>query len=333
MRHEVLTTAMRQLQELGFDAAASREPEGLDGEPIWDAVLTRTDLPAWRWPVEVTELDSLTLTHFRKLERHADDSRSLLIGPKVSNKSAEQFRTLGVSFIDVAGNAFLRHGGVLVDVRGRTAKPGVSAVPERDSDVNIFSLRRAQVVFTLLTWPWTFSAPRRTVAKIAGVSTGLVSEVMDALRADEVFGTDLEPGATKRDQLVDQWTAAFSSGLGAARRARTFAAQTLDVRPVPGVEVFRSGEAESPWLRASTLSLWVRPWSSKLALENRWRASTTPNVWVREAFWADPHPYRAGIRSAPPLLVYSELMAVGDSRSREAAMRVREETGLVDELA
>lgn len=330
MEPTALNRAVERLNEYGFEVAASREPEGLDGEPVWESVLTRHDMPDWRWPRNIALLDSLTLHALRRLSWDVDDASLFLVGPRVSSRSADQFRALGIPYVDAAGNAFIRHRGVFVDVRGRSDPSGKAAGANGDADVNLFSQRRAQVLFVFVTWPWTFSAPRRTVAKIAGVSVGLVNDVVDALRAESLTERDLQPGAARREQLVDQWAAAFPSGLGAVQRARSFTAPTLDVLPVPGVDLFVSGESASPWLRPATLSLWVRNWTSKLALENRWRATGAPNVSVRETFWEDPRPYRGGLRTAPPLLVYSELMAAGDSRSREAAVRLRKETALVD---
>lgn len=324
------TTA--RLREYGFDVAASREPEGFDGSALWDAVLTREGDPSWRWPVDIALLEPLTMESLRRAPWNVKSTPTLLVGAKISARTAEQFRSLGTCFVDVAGNAFIRHDGVLLDVRGRTGQGALEERAVSSRNVNLFSNRRAQVLFVLLTWPGMMSAPRRTIARVAGVSVGLASEVVDSLRASGTDEVDLQPGGAAREQLIDQWSAAFASGLGAEKRARTFAGQTLEVQAVDGVEVFRSGEAATAWLRPETLSLWVRPWSSALALANRWRAGATPNIWVREAFWTDPRPYPSGVRTAPPLLVYAELMAAGDSRSQEAAARVRAETGLVDAL-
>lgn len=331
MDEQVIRRAEGHLADYGFDLAVAGEMEGFAGEQVWDAALTRRDDPSWRWDVAVVVLDPLTISSLRGARRLRSIPRPyFLIGRRVTERSAAELRGLDVAFIDAGGNAFVRHDGVLLDVRGRAAGLQVTPSQARRSGVNLFSTRRSQVLFALLSWPETWNLPRRTVARIAGVSVGLVSEVMDGLESSEVQPEDLGPGARVRDVLIDQWVAAFPTGLGALRRARTFLASNLEVRAVPGVEMYLGGESAAAWLRPEALSLWVRPWRPELALENRWRSGSTSNVTVREVFWTAPRPTPGVRRNAPPLLVYAELVALDDSRSREAADRLRAETGLVD---
>jgi len=158
----------------------------------------------------------------------------------------------------------------------------------------------------------------------------LAKEVVDHLsqRSGDLY--DLWPGGRSRDRFIDQWVAAFPSGLGTSRRTRRFVAQTFGVVPADGVQIAVSGERAAPWIRsAETLSLWVRPWDPMVAVRNRWRSTGEPNVFVRDMFWRSPHAEDASIQSAPPLLVFAELIAMNDSRTRQAAEQIRTSTGLV----
>ncbi|MGN7191145.1 type IV toxin-antitoxin system AbiEi family antitoxin [Curtobacterium sp. MCBA15_004] len=327
--HGIVREVEERLRVMGLDISASGQIDGVQNLGIWDAELQRRDT-SWRRPVLAAIVPSMTLSSYDQIPWPAGDGRPrLLIGPRVTTQSADRFRALGVNFVDTVGNAFIRDEALLIDVR----RPGGAAVSTASApgDVNLFSIKRSQVLFALLTWPGLVDAPLRRIAEASGVSIGLAKEVVDHLSQRSGDVRDLWPGGRSRDRFVDQWVAAFPSGLGASRRTRRFVARTLDVGPADGVQIAVSGERGAPWIRSpETLSVWVRPWDPMVAVRNRWRSIGEPNVFVREMFWRAPSAGDASITLAPPLLVFAELMAMNDSRAREAAEEVRSRTGLVD---
>ncbi|ROQ04793.1 MULTISPECIES: type IV toxin-antitoxin system AbiEi family antitoxin [unclassified Curtobacterium] len=326
---EVLASIGERLGEYGLGLTARGGPDGADLS-VWDAELIRLD-GQWRKPMTAAFLPAMTLGSYDRVSWPSDRPRDrLILGHRMTPRSAAQFRALGVSYVDSAGNAFVQDPTLLIDVRGKVPVASGRGEPEAVGLVNLFSTKRAQVLFALLSWPALTEMSTRTVARCAGVSVGLVSEVLEQLKATDRAPSDLVPGGRSRDALIDQWTAAFPTGLGADRRTRRFESGDLDVRPVPGVEMMVSGEAATSWVRHQTVSLWVRPWQPAIAFANRWRTGGGSNVAVRDMFWLAPVPRPGGIRAAPPLLVYAELMAAGDGRAREAAGRLRQETDLVD---
>lgn len=320
-----------RLAEYGLAMSASGELPGSEGAELWDVDLSRRDA-GWRRTMVAAHLPEMTMRAYDRVPWPVDGHHPRFVfGSRISIRSADHFRALGVNYLDTAGNAWIRDDGVLVDVRGRKSPASAHTAEQRTGAVNLFSTKRSQVLFALLSWPELIDRPVRTVARIAGVSVGLVSEVFEQLELLERPAADLRPGGRARDAVIDQWVASFPSGLGSDRRTRRFGASDSAVRPVAGVEIALGGEAATEWLRAQSVSVWVRPWVPQLAVENRWRTTSTPNVAVREMFWRTPWPKPGGIRAAPPLIVYAELKAMNDARSREAADRLRSETGLVDD--
>src|SRR5450756_198008 len=62
----------------------------------------------------------MTLTALANL--HVDSPYPILaIGEHIDTRSATAFRDAGLQYIDATGNASIRFGGVLVEVRGRRA--------------------------------------------------------------------------------------------------------------------------------------------------------------------------------------------------------------------
>ena len=244
--------------------------------------------------------------------------------PHIAAKTGDAFRRAGVQYLDDAGNAWIKFGDVLIDVRGRPRPK--DSTPRAGATGNLFSSGRAQVVLALLAWPELWKAPQREVAHTAGVSLGQAHNTLSLLAQ---AGYQRDQRRDGRADLLDLWAAAFPAGL--AQRL-TLAKYQGDVEPVktPRADdvMAVSGEAAVPdLLRAATLTLYVPELNPRLAIVNRWRADGEPNIIVRRKFWHDPVAPEAGapgIDVAPWPLVYADLLGSNDSRARAAAQQYRE---------
>lgn len=265
--------------------------------------------------------------------------RLLLADGPISDSAAREARERGDWYLDTQGNAYVRAPGVLVDVRGRRAGRSSPQSPgsDRARGTNLMSARRAQVIFALLTWPELLHAPLRFLAGSAGVSVSMAHNARTALEEERylVPGAD---GLDRRDVLVDQWANAFPLGLGKAIELGRFVGD-----PDPGAwrekgdAVYVSGEQAAGMLRAGGLTLYVPALDTDTLWRSRWRRAApdeSPNILVRRTFWTPPWPDsdrdpdgRPSLGTAPPLLVYADLLASHEPRQREAADVLRGEIG------
>lgn len=270
-----------------------------------------------------------TLSNLAPLHTHGIGSIPLLIGASsVSPRSADSFRRAGIQFIDTAGNASIRFGEVLIDVRGRRADIEPPQ-PERERGGNLFSTARSQVAFALLQWPRLWKRPQREIAEAAGVSLG---QANDALRMFRQSG--FGPGGHRSDsELLDLWVASFPQGLGRKLTLATYRGSVDEFRKVDAEDpVFLGGPALSgelaadDLLRPASLTIYVADLDPMLPIKNRWRADGDGNITVRRKFWRTP-PHESwdydgpltGVRNAPAVLVYADLMASDDPRVRGVA--------------
>lgn len=249
-------------------------------------------------------------------------------------KSAEAFRRAGVQYLDNAGNAWIRFGDVLVDVRGQH-RPASAERPARTTAGNLFSTGRAQVALALLAWPQLWEAPQRELAHAAGVSLGQTHNTLTLL-TEAGYGPDrARPGRT---ELLDLWAAAFPTGLAQKLTLATYRGSVDSVKKVhaeDGVflagEVLLSGEAAArELLRPASLTIYVEKLDPQLPIRNRWRSDGPPNIVVRRKFWTTPKDATydhdgplTGLRNAPWPLVYADLLASDDPRAQGAAKEWR----------
>ena len=193
---------------------------------------------------------------------------------------------------------------------------------------------RAQVVFCLLAWPEMTQDSIRHLAHTAGVSVGLAQQAIAALAADKYLTIGKER-LLRGGELLDQWTAAFGSGL-----ARRLELGRFNGEPTPqkwadaGHVVYLGGEAAVPdQLHGGGLTLYVPQMDTRAAIASGWRRAepqTAADIIVRRQFWTDPETLGdlpttdSQIRRAPLPLVCADLVASGEPRQREVARDVRE---------
>ncbi|NUL45747.1 hypothetical protein F7P69_11165 [Cellulosimicrobium funkei] len=274
--------------------------------------------------------DTLTLSSMGWVKPHyVEHNRLLLVGPRVTERSAEKFRRLGINYIDQAGNAFITFNGVHIDVRGRRDLHRVPTSAPRltRGGVNLFSVKRSQVIFTILSWPDLLDGPVREIATTSTVSLGQAQGTLDLLMQYGYLDDEKRFAPGRRDLLIDHWTASFPSGLGSAGKAGRYSGDWASLR-VGETSVYVSGEAAVPeLLRPETAVLYTEDFPIELIRSHRWRRNDDqPNIFLRQKFWQPSHaPARPGVHEAPWLLVYADLLASNDGRQHEVAKHIRED--------
>ncbi|MGN6330376.1 MAG: type IV toxin-antitoxin system AbiEi family antitoxin [Motilibacteraceae bacterium] len=259
----------------------------------------------------------------------------LLGAPHISPRTAEALRRAEVQYLDAAGNAFIRFGDVLVDVRGRQPAKGTNTQMLSRSPVagNLFSTARAQVAFALLQWPALWKRPQREVAQTAGVSLGQANNALTMFR-EAGFG----PGGHQRDgDFLTLWIAAFPGGLARKLLLTSYHGDIEDFRRNdPSSALLEagavvSGEVAAQELRhPATLTLYLPELDPRLAIRHHWRSDRAANIFVRKKFW---HPLfekddRLGppalLPTAPEVLLFADLLSSDDPRVRSLGRERRE---------
>ena len=254
----------------------------------------------------------------------------LIVGDRISRRSAAAYRGAGIQFVDALGNAFIRFGSVLVDVQGRTepieqSVTGSTRSRTSHQPTNLFSPGRAQVILALLAWPELVGGRVREIANAAGLSVGQTHDALGRLeQAGFLIATSKT--LTRAGELLDYWTAAYPAGLG--RRLEIAQYHGDPSKPVRSERPFYlSGESADgvDIARPTTLTVYLDGPDLKLAILNRWSRNPDrrSNVFVRRKFWTSPRPHEEDpaptAQNARWPLVYADLVATGDARLGEVA--------------
>lgn len=263
------------------------------------------------------------------------DKPGLLIAPHLTKELAQYCKATGLQFLDTSGNAYLQAPRLLVFISGEKSvhKPDSSRAPK--GLTNPAALR---VVFGLLANPDDLNSPYKDIARHAGVSLGTVYNVLEDLeRRSYLINKKGSSGRRKlleAERLTDEWAINYPTTLRSKLNGRRFSApeslwwKNTDLDEFDcawGSEV--AATKMTGYLKPDSQTLYVHADDmdqviKKLVKQHRIRPDDTGDIEILEKFWHWDAAIMPGL--APPLLIYSELLALLDPRTRETAQMIKE---------
>ncbi|MBM3392264.1 MAG: hypothetical protein FJY34_09875 [Betaproteobacteria bacterium] len=252
---------------------------------------------------------------------------ALVVAPHVAPARAERLREAGIPFIDAAGNAYLEAGTIYVFVIGRNPLPGTAtAAPKK---IRAFAGTGLQVLFALLCAPEYATKPYREIARAAGVALGTVGWVLADLKALGYLRAPVRGDKTlrRREELHEQWVTQYLRQFRPRLKTRRFRAanpdwwQDVDIRDYGACWGGDVAAAKlTGHLKPMQITVWHHGDPAPLLQAQRMRADPAGDVELIEAFWH----FGQDAETAPPLLVYADLLGTGDPRAIEAAKLIQE---------
>ena len=180
----------------------------------------------------------------------------------------------------------------------------------------------------LLARPELAARPYREIARAAGVAHGTVGWVMAELPG---LGYLAKVGGRRRlidgERLLDRWTEAYARTLRPKLLLGRFRGDmaALHARTVEWPEhLLIGGEVAAArltrHLRPGTATFYAEAIDPKVLLKLVLEADAEGNIDFRRHFWDLPAEHA---RLTPTLLVYADLLAIGDARCLETAQLLR----------
>jgi DNA-binding MarR family transcriptional regulator len=324
------------LQAAGDVKWVDESPRPTVGGQTFDAAITITT-PAGRVKLLVDVKRSGVLGTIQQfagavaLARPRSDMIAVLVAPFVSERGREACKRLGLGFMDVAGNAYIRGPGLLIERWGQGARAAEAHVLK-----HLFTRKSTWVIRALLTEPsreWTLTA----LSDGSRVSLGQTKKVVDRL-SDEGYAAKRR-GATRLTDaggLLERWAAEYKSdtldaeGFFCPIKGQAKILDALTSAP-PSAYALTLGAASSlvaPFVRSTDVYLYVT--GDRQPLMQALDLSTVEfggNVYL--AMPSDDS-VLIGSRAVKGLTVVSDLQLYLDlynypARGREQAERVREQ--------
>lgn len=271
----------------------------------------------------------------------------ILAADYINPNMAQRLKTMGVQFIDAAGNAYLNQPPVYVHVTGNK-KPDTQ-VAFKEGVNRAFDAVGLKAVYGFLCDPELVDATYREIAERTGVALGTVGRVLNGLtEAGYIVGRGRGKGRrlVKKRKLFDRWVEVYPEKLKPKQRVGEFVADdpcwweeihVEDYGAYWGGEI--AAEKYTHYLKPEALTLYLPEYAGKkLLAKARLRKLREGEVGGQGAvriyrpFWAveneGRHCGNNNMAEIPgvvnPILAYADLIATGDSRNLETARMIYE---------
>lgn len=317
---DLIEEALAAAQRLGVNAQIERWEPKINGGQADAWIVLQLEGKKVRYTAEVKRgLRPVILgAVIQQLQRLGE--KTILIADYVTPQLADALRKHGVAFIDAAGNAYIDHPPTLVWVKGERPIARATLQPTGRA----FQASGLQVIFALLCNPGKADRPYREIAELAGVAHGTVGWVMTELpKLGFVAEVDQKRRLLQPERLVQQWVEAYARTLRPKLVLGRYKTETLDwwktIDPTKyGLKMGGEGAAAriTRHLRPGTLTFFGPKAEPRFLLDQHLGTDPTGEVEILHRFWQFETPEPA---LAPTLLVYADLLAIGDARCLETA--------------
>ncbi|MCX6138070.1 MAG: type IV toxin-antitoxin system AbiEi family antitoxin [Ignavibacteriales bacterium] len=286
----------------------------------------RDDINAPLFNVEI----KLTINEFTIAKVAAQNNKNpetnLLITKHVTPTLAKIMRDRHIQFIDMAGNAYINRPPIYIFMYGNKAGTDLPGQNEAETE-NIFGAAGIRVVFALLCKENLVKCTYREIAEAAEVALGTVVAVMRDLTRKNYLIELADRGRTlvQKQELADKWANAYVMKYRAKTfRGRYTAARELFWRDtdIRALGAYWGGEVAANkltnYLKPEVITIFMRQPVDDLMKTLRLRKDDKGAIELREQFWnftAEDE----DTATVHPLLVYADLLAIGDTRALEAA--------------
>ncbi len=275
-----------------------------------------------------TSNQGLNLSQLQELK--INNSRPIiLIAEYISKKATQELKERGINYIDVAGNAYIKHQDLAIFIEGQK-----NTKKDKTNQSRAFQETGLKIIFHLLNKPENLQDSYRRIAEQADVSVGSVSNVMAELEAlNYLLKTNDKRVLKNKTELVERWVVDYNATLRPRifRKRMRFIDQdhlrnwrNIDLHTENG-SILWGGEPGGALLtgslRPEKFTVFTDLDLSYVANKLRLVPSEAGTVEVLQKFWRNN---LNDNQVAPALLLYADLINSGYGRNIDTAKKILE---------
>lgn len=244
---------------------------------------------------------------------------------------AKEFKKLGINYIDVAGNAFVKEGEIFVFISGQKAQKIAKTKQTR-----AFQEAGIKLIFNLLMKPDNLQCSYRELAEMTDISIGSVSNVMKELEElNFILKTSTKRILKNTQELLNRWIVAYNDVLRPRiikKRMRFSNIEdygnwdTLPIQDVDDVNLWGGEPAAAlltGQLQPEILTIYTNGTWQSIAGDLKLIPDDKGEIEILYMFWKENDVYREKYVT-PALLVYADLIGSGYERNTQIAKIILE---------
>jgi hypothetical protein len=305
------------------------EGRGLDEKYRHDAIIKiQWDDVDYYFAAEVKNIVTRAIMGVAVHQLHLFQQKGMLIAKYINPRIADELKKNDIPFIDTVGNAYINEPPLFIYIKGnRLTDKAILEQPTRT-----FKPTGLQVIFAILCNPGLENKPYREIAIKADVALGTVGWVMYDLRR---MGYLIDEGPKNRRlvrkyNLLNRWVAGYPEQLRPKKmigRFRTDNQYWWEGADLKEINALWGGELAAnimtEYLKPQIITIYAKQPIGRFLLTNRLKNDLTGDIEILEIFWKFEQDHLRD-NLVPPLLIYADLMATGDTRNIETARIIYE---------
>jgi hypothetical protein len=253
----------------------------------------------------------------------------MMVATHLVPKIKEELRQNNIAYMEANGNIFLKHNDILLWIE--TNKP---LTVEKETGNRAFTKTGLKVVFEFLRNETWVNQTYQAIAEHTGTTVGNAYKIITGLQ-HEGFLLAVNKNEYKlnnKKELLEKWVVAYGEKLKPALRIGTFRflkeddflkwkkKQLNTDKTLWGGEP--AGDLLTNYLQPEELTLYTNEARNELVKNYRLIPDEKGNIKAYQKFWRRDD---ADAKTAPPLLVYADLINTNDRRCRETAQKIYDE--------
>lgn len=251
---------------------------------------------------------------------HREYEAYILIAHRIFPKVKDALRQQGIAYLEVNGNIFIKKGLLFLFVDTQKAIPTVKTKANR-----AFTKTGLKVVFYLLQNRDHIHLTQRELAEKTDVGLGNIPQVLEGLK-ETGYLIPLNHRTyvwDKRRELLERWVIEYGTVLKPKLKQGRYDYQGNwnDIQFNPALTVWGGEPAAdilTDYLRPETYIVYTRENRADLMRNYRLIPKESGAIEALELFWKQD----AAHQTAPPILVYADLLLEGGKRNTETAEKI-----------
>ncbi|MCB9230726.1 MAG: hypothetical protein H6581_03645 [Bacteroidia bacterium] len=247
----------------------------------------------------------------------------IIIADRIQEKVKKDLRSNGIAYLESNGNIHLEVPGYYL--HHETQNPYLNY---KEAGNRAFTKTGLKVLFELLTDKELINKTQREIAEKSGVGLGNIPQIIKGLK-ETGYLLQVNPNQLlldKKEELLDRWISDYETTLRPAIGKGNYSLKGpwTELKLNPQKTVWGGEPAAdllTDLLRPEKFVMFTTETRAELIKNYRITPQNDGEIMVFEMFWR----HDGKTNTAPPLLIYAELMLEGGKRNKETALKIYHE--------
>lgn len=253
---------------------------------------------------------------------------NIVIADYLTKKTAKELQQNNINYLDASGNAFIKTAKFFVYIEGKKAK-----INKKTNQTRAFQEAGLKLLLLLISNPETLHFSYRELAEKTGIALGSVSNIFKELENSHyLLKTRNKRVLKNQDEIIERWVIAYNEILKPRSFKKKMRAlenefNTNVVLNNDNIKLYFGGEPGAElltgYLKPKDYIIYTVEETGKIAKAMKLIPDEEGNIELYSKFWTDSLRLKNEY-TAPPLVVYADLMGSNSSRNIETAKLILE---------